>query len=210
MDNIFLSFSNLWGPTPEQWSKIATDLSSHPDWIHLSNKSGWTFLHFAAQHGNESMVEELLHAGSNINAQTDCGWSPLHVAVRFQHKAMVKRLLQAGCVVDLLDCSGSTPLHYAARDGYTEVVKLLVQAGSDFDAPDDGGWTPLHFTIRYNKIESTTALLKAVGATVLNFEDLAPAKIEKLHLPMEEEEMLKLRGEIYFDRSLVDRFIFVL
>lgn len=56
--------------------------------------SGWTPLHEACVSGDESVVEELLRAGANVNALSCEGVTPLHDAVYGGHHQVKEKTLK--------------------------------------------------------------------------------------------------------------------
>jgi len=101
---------------------------------------------YAAQRGDEALVQQLLAEGAAAEAD-DLGYTPLDYAVHRGDEALVRQLLAAGASIDRFDDLGYTPLHHAAKHGYLKVMELLLAAGADVDAraPDDRiiGETPL-------------------------------------------------------------------
>jgi len=63
-----------------------------------------------------AMIELLLKAGAEINAQDKNGATPLHRAVRTRCAAAVKCLLEAGADPRIKNLPGSTPFHLAVQN----------------------------------------------------------------------------------------------
>jgi hypothetical protein len=84
-------------------------------------------LHSAAEAGLRPMVEELLGAGTNIDAQDNIGQTPLHRAVHGEQEEVVAMLLQAGANVEAKDKTSRTALHYAASKGSLKLVTILLK-----------------------------------------------------------------------------------
>ena len=85
-----------------------------------------TALHFAADRGDEFVVDLLLRRGANPRVTSDGGWTPLHNAAERCKAGVVARLLAAGADVNAELTTGMTALHQAAHSGCEDVVRLLL------------------------------------------------------------------------------------
>eukprot|EP00639_Heterosigma_akashiwo_P012671 CAMPEP_0206378146 /NCGR_PEP_ID=MMETSP0294-20121207/10570_1 /ASSEMBLY_ACC=CAM_ASM_000327 /TAXON_ID=39354 /ORGANISM="Heterosigma akashiwo, Strain CCMP2393" /LENGTH=407 /DNA_ID=CAMNT_0053826739 /DNA_START=17 /DNA_END=1240 /DNA_ORIENTATION=- len=103
-----------------------------------------TVLHKAAEKGHSGVVQLLLAAGADPNAQrTNDGETPLHRAVREGKEEVVCQLLQAGANPNAPKKFGRTPLHVAAYNGYAGCLRLLLAAGADKNIRDSEGDRPI-------------------------------------------------------------------
>lgn len=105
----------------------------------------------AATKGDVAGVEEILHAGGDVNARNALtGWTPLIGAAYYGHPQVVEVLIKAGANVNLQDYQHSTALMKAVTLGSfddfeaivrrkSEVLKLLLKAGADPQARDRFG-----------------------------------------------------------------------
>ena len=91
-----------------------------------------TPLRLAAERGHVEVIEFLLAAGADVNAETFEG-TPLHGAAAQGHKAAVELLLAGGADVNVRDRDGWTPLHCAAYYGHRDIAELLLARGADLD-----------------------------------------------------------------------------
>ncbi|GMH36922.1 hypothetical protein BSKO_04795 [Bryopsis sp. KO-2023] len=108
---------------------------------HLDRK--FTPLHAAAEEGHVDVVEILLEAGAEIDAQNRAGGAALHSAVQKDHLEVVKVLVKAGATVDLKTDDGFTPLLMATFNVHLEVAEFLMESGADVNAKDSRGDTVL-------------------------------------------------------------------
>ena len=76
-----------------------------------------TALHLAADIGHDGIVELLLEAGADVDADIDDGRTALHLAAEKGYASVVERLLAAGADPNVQDGNGNTPLHLAAGRG---------------------------------------------------------------------------------------------
>jgi len=79
----------------------------------------------AAINGHAAVVELLLAAGSDVDAQDNAGWTALQGAAAYGHAAVVELLLAAGADVNAKSNIDGTALLYAARYGNADVVEIL-------------------------------------------------------------------------------------
>jgi ankyrin repeat protein len=133
------------------------------------NPSGWTSLHWAAAHGDASLVRQVLDAGAPVDdpvrsteeASSDWGSTALHMAAAAGSEEVVRLLLDRGAAVSVASDRGATPLHRAIE--HPEIVGLLLEHGADPAARDVEGRTPLHWLAAGGPIESAR-LLAGAGA----------------------------------------------
>ena len=115
---------------------------------------------------NPAIIEVLLNAGADRNAQTQSGWTPLHFAAGMNNnQAVIEALLNAGADLSAPTQSGWSPLHVAARmNENPALIKALLNAGAEPNERDANGWTPLHFAARMNENPAAIEALLNAGA----------------------------------------------
>ena len=109
------------------------------------NDSGDTALHYAVDHGTESIrvVEFLLARGADVNVKNINGFTPLHLALNLD---MVRFLLDSGSYVNAQTNNGDTILHrMICGDEDLELISLVLASGADVNAKNITGCTPLYF-----------------------------------------------------------------
>jgi ankyrin repeat protein len=140
-----------------------------------------TALQMAAARGLDRLVEALINAGADLEAQATwhsyddqlgsfSGNGALHAAALNNHPELVRLLLKAGAQRDGCGTDLRTPLHYAAARGCVEAVEVLLAAGADPDALDSCSLeslstrlSPLHYAV-INDHATTVAMLLCYGA----------------------------------------------
>jgi ankyrin repeat protein len=110
--------------------------------VNAKKDKGHTPLYAAILYQRKEVVELLITAGADVNADEGTGWTPLHIA--------------AGLNADLGGLSA---------EGHKEIVELLIGAGADVNAIDDFSRTPLDTAIRRKKPETADLLRKHGGKT---------------------------------------------
>jgi cytohesin len=99
-----------------------------------SRRKDWTLMHAAVDGGHPGVVQLLLAAGADADAEaTECmgeGWTPLYLAARNGDHEIVQLLLAAGARYDIRPACGFSPLHEAPELGHLKVVQLLLAAGA--------------------------------------------------------------------------------
>ena len=71
----------------------------------------------AAHEGHTTLVEQLICAGSSVNAKSLEGRTAVHYATLYGHIDCVEKLLEKEADVNIYDSHGITPLNYAAKEG---------------------------------------------------------------------------------------------
>jgi len=129
-----------------------------------------TGLQYAAAMGDESIVEQLLEKGANVNAEPvgKRGRTALQGASEGGHLGVVIRLLKKGANVNAgpARIKGRTALQGASERGHVEVVNRLLEKGANVNAePENGGRTALQGASEGGHLEVVNRLLEK-GANV--------------------------------------------
>lgn len=99
----------------------------------------------ATRNNNIILVQELIDAGANVNAQDSFGWTSLHIAVYYDCKDITKLLISRGANVNYINGNTNiTALNLAINQCSTDMVKLLLDNGASVYSQDNKGDTPLH------------------------------------------------------------------
>jgi len=96
--------------------------------LRSKNPTGNTALHAAVAGKRHELVELLIDAGADVNAQDASGWTPLNLAAHEGVVETVRLLLTNGADQTIADKNGRTPRETAEREGNTAVLELLRQS----------------------------------------------------------------------------------
>lgn len=99
--------------------------SQNASMVEVKTQGGSTPLHSAERYGQVGMVEFLLGANANINAQHCHGLTPLHCAAYYGHTKIISTLLFANADVSIRANDGCTPLHDAAMNGHVRLSRYF-------------------------------------------------------------------------------------
>jgi ankyrin repeat protein len=113
-----------------------------------------------------SMIQVLLNAGSDVNAQNSVGASVLQLAAKYCESKIVKHLLINGANAKLADGKGTTAL-MSCIGKPTKIMKLLVVSGGVelLNAKNSEGRTALHLAAMKND-EHALLVLLSEGANI--------------------------------------------
>ena len=124
---------------------VADFLHKDKETRRVKDRAGLTPLHRAAAEGHVKVIQLLLAAGAEVDAQNEDGWTPLHLAAAFGRANACELLIQHKAKIDRpLAESHEQPIHLAAIYGRPDVVKLLIEKGAKVDARDAHDAIPLH------------------------------------------------------------------
>jgi|AntRauTorckE5430_2_1112549.scaffolds.fasta_scaffold16494_1 hypothetical protein len=93
--------------------------------------NGETALMKACNNGNALVVNILLQAGADTEAENGIGETALTCSLTTPNISVVKLLLQAGANVNASSHTRQTALTKAVENGFDDIVELLVEAGAN-------------------------------------------------------------------------------
>lgn len=166
---------------------------------------------WAAEKGDLEAVEKYLKTyPARIDFVTEGGWTVFHYVARGGQTEIMQLLLRlGGRGIEFAAESGITPIDLAVHFGRVKIVRLMIRYW--------GSTILQRFLLEIaitSMVNSKTKLaivqmLKVVGVSLnsnLQFE----SERQMAQEPLSDQDILRIRGEIYFDLSLVDRLIFFL
>ena len=126
----------------------------------LTDRTGHTALHGAAECGHDSIVELLLKAGADINKKDYDGMTPLHLTAADNRFSTAAILIAAGAGVDTTNVGGFDPLQSAAYWGSSEMTELLLAAGANWKRKNKDGFTALEMASLWWRTEIVEIIKK--------------------------------------------------
>jgi ankyrin repeat protein len=155
----------LWWASRYGWEEVIRLLlvnTTAPS-LDIQDKDGNSALYVAVERNNQSIIQLLLNAGANVNAQGGVYGNLLHIAARTGVVEVVKLLLDAGADINATADLYGNALHAAAYGGHKTVVELLVDRGADINA--HGPWgSVLMAASKRRHHEDVAKLLRERGA----------------------------------------------
>lgn len=111
----------------------------------IDSQSGKSALHFAAQSGNEKVVDYLLaNTYININTQDNFNNTALHYSVQAPLPYVTIGLLKGGANPNIRNLRLQTPLHIAVEKNNILGCRLLIENGANINQQDYAGNTAFH------------------------------------------------------------------
>ena len=121
---------------------------------------------------NEQIVEDMIGAGVNINAQNIWGSTPLGHAVAVNRPISTKILLDHGAEIDIPDYEGDTALFNSLHIGADNLTLLLLERGAASDLVNYSRNTVLHLAAKAGSLNTfdilDAACLKGVDVDAIN------------------------------------------
>ncbi len=112
------------------------------------------------------LVEKLVKAGADVNAQDKYGQTLLHIASGFNNNEIVTMLIKAKADVNAKESLGYTSLHIAAiYDTNGKILRSLIEAGAEIEAEDNDGYTPMDKALINNNSVAVHVLIEE-GANI--------------------------------------------
>jgi len=118
-----------------------------------------TPLHKAAAGGSPVVVQTLLSAKADPNAEDKAGFSPLDVAALEGQVDAAKVLVASGARVDGRDKMGGTPLLWAVFADQPEVARFLLDSGANPNVKSKDGRMPLEMAASHGDLPLVRALV---------------------------------------------------
>ena len=134
-------------------TKIASLLLQNgSEWDHTDSSMN-TALHYAAAYGWLDIIELLLKAGADVNAQNSWKISPINIAMLKNHHGCVKRFLEEANVdVNGKDEKGRTLIMlslFVLDDESHDFISYLLKKGADPNIADLEGQSSIHYIAKY-------------------------------------------------------------
>ena len=156
--------------------KLLIDHGANVNTIHngkfISSATPLMFTIYTDRMHVETIVDQLIDAGANVNVADNDGNTALHYSIDYNHNHhihlnVINALIKAGANLNAKNKDGETPLIKALRiapyrsiyagdaPDMVKVVQILLDAGADVNITDPNGNTPLHYAIpNLDKIKS--------------------------------------------------------
>ncbi|KAK5210764.1 hypothetical protein LTR47_001484 [Exophiala xenobiotica] len=138
--------------------------------INKPDERGRTALYHASQNGDEKVVQILVDAGADVNAEGEGCFSALHVASEGGYEKIVQILVDKGADVNALTGGKSlelysSPLGVASAGGHEKIVQILVDAGADVNT--EGDYCSALYVASEAGYEKVVQILVNAGADVI-------------------------------------------
>ena len=118
------------------------------NWVNLKADDNFTALHFAAKHGNCTMLKFLVEkAGADMELRNKHGANVMHTAAQYDQALSLYFFYTKGVDINVKDQKLSTPLHWACYMRSDMALNYILSMKPNIEAPDVQGYTPLHIAV---------------------------------------------------------------
>ena len=149
----------------EQW-ELARCVASQSRKLDEQDVDGWTMLHYAAAHGEESLTSLLLARGSDATLSDRERLTPALAACAKAQWGTALLLSHHGASLGAQDEDGWSMAHYAVHFGQQELLSSLIQRGAPLDKLDADGMSPGALALADPKNHWALAELISAGVKV--------------------------------------------
>lgn len=118
--------------------------------------------------GDFELIDILLKAGADVNAESKYGGTPLIGATMCPRA--VNKFLDAGADVNRQNINKESALSHAAKSGNLSSAKLLLEAGADISVKDVNEMTPLLHAIQSGQMDVVDLIYRNGGKKDLSNE----------------------------------------
>ena len=126
----------------------------------LKSNNGDTLLHYAAQGGNDVIIEKLLSLGLDIDSRSSNGLMPLMIAAGKGRLDAFSVLIERKSGPTLKNNNRETLLHYAAQGDNGVIIEKLLSLGLDIDSRSSNGLTPLMVAAFCGRLDAFSVLIE--------------------------------------------------
>lgn len=129
--------------------------------INIRGEDKKTFLHYAAEGGNDRIVKILIEYKANVETRDRIDSRPLHLAARHGHLGVVTTLIDKKASINVKTSPqfAYTPLHFAAQNGHLDIVGVLLDKNAEINCKTTMGFTPLHLASQKGYVDIVESLL---------------------------------------------------
>ncbi|XP_044760027.1 ankyrin repeat family A protein 2-like [Coccinella septempunctata] len=118
--------------------------------LNISDKDGYTPLHWASSFGQYNAVQLLLQNGAEVNKLGPNEETALHMAANGGHHEVIRLLISYGINVNHADHMLNTPLLYAAKGNHPHSCNELLMGGADLTMSNINDETAFTIALKNN------------------------------------------------------------
>lgn len=140
---------------------------------------GYSPIHLAVEHGDESILELLEDNGADVSAVVEpSGMTAMHLAVMHENNSAVLFLCEYSDLLKSKTNEGKAVLHLAVENAWYDLIEVLLWTGANVNDQTSDGESPLFIAVEMGDEDIVELLLGySADVDIKNLQDQSPLHV---------------------------------